>query len=604
MDLSQHKITQEERTTLGVVALADRPEMPAQTLKECFDALTNKVADQFNATVDDMQHMEDDYNVWAAREQGRVDAESSRVTAEQGRVSAETARADAETARAAAEPVRMSAEQGRVTAEQGRAGAEAVRVQNEDARKTAEAARAAAEPVRMSAESSRVTAEQERAGAEAMRVQSEDARKTAEQGRVNAETARVDAEAARAAAEAARADFVNGSVATAKAEADRAKAEADRASAIVGGDYMTRTEVGAAVETHNSAGDAHADMRAEVAGKATLGADGKVPVEQLPEMNYEPTGTAAAAVAAHNSAGDAHADMRAEIDIVSQKIMTAELHVLVGSGITVTATLGTKSLSATAGSDGWAILYPAALGDWTLSATISGSAVTKTFTIDTVAVFYTALATPESLSWSVVSSVSEAGLAPKFWSVGDTKTLTVNGVTYTAVILGFNHDTKTAGGKAGITFQLQNCLATIYPMNSSDTNSGGWTSSVMRGTTMVTLLSQLPSTLQSAIKQVNKLSSAGSQSATINTTADKLFFLSEIEIFGAVTYSKAGEGTQYDYYKAGNSKIKTVNGSAFSWWERSANGSDATNFGIVNGTGGATAASASVSRGVSFGFCV
>ena len=208
MDLSQHKITQEERTTLGVVALADRPEMAAQTLKERFDALVNKTADKFNETVDDLQHVEDDYNVWEAREQGRVDAESSRVTAEQGRVNAETARA---------------------------------------------------------------------------------------------------------AAEAARADFVTGSVATAKAEADRAKAEADRASAIVGGDYMTRTEVGAAVAAHNSAGDAHADIRAEVAGKATLGADGKVPVEQLPAMNYEPTGTAAAAVAAHNSAGDAHADMRAEV---------------------------------------------------------------------------------------------------------------------------------------------------------------------------------------------------------------------------------------------------------------------------------------------------
>ena len=30
------------------------------------------------------------------------------------------------------------------------------------------------------------------------------------------------------------------------------------------------------------------------------------------------------------------------------------------------------------------------------------------------------------------------------------------------------------------------------------------------------------------------------------------FLLSEIEIFGSVSYSKSGEGTQYDYYKAGN----------------------------------------------------
>jgi len=289
---------------------------------------------------------------------------------------------------------------------------------------------------------------------------------------------------------------------------------------------------------------------------------------------------------------------------LSQKTQPAELHVLAGSGIVVTATFGTKTLTATAGSDGWAILYPAAFGNWTLSATIGGSTVTKTFTIDAIAVFYTALASLESLSWSVVASVSEAGLASMLWNVGDTKTLTVNSVTYTAVILGFDHDTKTAGGKAGITFQLQNCLATTYPMNSSDTNSGGWTSSVMRGTTMATLLTQLPSILQSAIKQVNKLTSAGSQSSTINTTADKLFLLSEIEVFGAVTYSKAGEGTQYDYYKAGNSKIKTVNGSAYYWWERSPYGSNPTSFCGVNSNGDASGNSASYSFGVSFGFCV
>lgn len=289
---------------------------------------------------------------------------------------------------------------------------------------------------------------------------------------------------------------------------------------------------------------------------------------------------------------------------LSQKTQPAELHVLVGSGVTVTATLGTKSLSATAGSDGWAILYPAAFGNWTLSATISGSTVTKTFTIDAIAVYYTALATLESLSWPVVASVSESGMASKLWSVGDTKTLTVNGVTYTAVILGFNHDTKTAGGKAGITFQLQNCLATTYPMEATNINKNGWTGCVMRQTTMATLLTQLPAALQSSIKQVNKLTSAGNQSATINTTADKLFLLSEIEVFGSVTNSKAGEGTQYDYYKAGNSKIKTVNGSAYYWWERSPRGSGTTNFCYVNDNGGAYNYDASGSYGVSFGFCV
>ena len=99
------------------------------------------------------------------------------------------------------------------------------------------------------------------------------------------------------------------------------------------------------------------------------------------------------------------------------------------------------------------------------------------------------------------------------------------------------------------------------------------------------------------------MTSAGSQSATINTTADKLFLLSEIEIFGSVSYSKSGEGTQYDYYKAGNSKVKKYSGSADRWWERSPYGSNSTRFCYVNSNGDANGNTASSAYGVAFGFC-
>lgn len=290
--------------------------------------------------------------------------------------------------------------------------------------------------------------------------------------------------------------------------------------------------------------------------------------------------------------------------VLSQKTQPAELHVLAGSGVTVTATMNGKSLSAVAGSDGWAILYPSIFGKWTLSATIGGSLKTQIFTIDAIAVFYTSLATLESLDWATVSSVSEAGMASKLWNIGDTKTLTVNGVSYTAVIIGFNHDGKAAGGTAGITFQLQNCLATTYVMNSTNTNVNGWRGSAMRTSTMATLLAQLPTALQNVIKQVNKISSVGNNLSGLETTVDKLFLLSEIEIFGATTYSYAGEGSQYAYYKAGNNKVKTVNGSATVWWERSPFSGNTTSFCSVGSTGSAHNNVASNSIGVSFGFCV
>ena len=122
---------------------------------------------------------------------------------------------------------------------------------------------------------------------------------------------------------------------------------------------------------------------------------------------------------------------------------------------------------------------------------------------------------------------------------------------------------------------------------------------------MSTYKGQLPSDLRSAIKTVQKKSGTGggSSSGTQNTN-DDLFLLSEIEIFGSTTYSVAGEGTQYEYYAAGNSTIKKVNGSADYWWERSPYSGNTSIFCIVDSSGDANAYTADASRGVSFGFCV
>ena len=140
-------------------------------------------------------------------------------------------------------------------------------------------------------------------------------------------------------------------------------------------------------------------------------------------------------------------------------------------------------------------------------------------------------------------------------------------------------------------------------MNSSNTNSGGWQNSAMRTTHLPAILNMMPAEVKAAIRDVQKKSSAGNQSSSIQTTNDKLFLLSEIEIFGSTTYSFAGEGKQYAYYQAGNSKVKNLSGSAYAWWERSPRSSTSTAFCFVSSNGGAGADTASGSRGVAFGFC-
>lgn len=283
----------------------------------------------------------------------------------------------------------------------------------------------------------------------------------------------------------------------------------------------------------------------------------------------------------------------------------AELRVTTNAGVTVTASLSGKTVSATADSSGLAILKIPGFGTWTVSATINGVSISIDYEIKAIAQYELALSTDlETAGWDVIDSISKSGNAASIWSVGDKKTINIDGTDYQFQIIGFNHDTKTAGGTAGITFQMVDCMNATAQMNSSNTNSGGWTSCAMRTSVLNSIFSSLPADLQKAIKAVNKLTSAGNQSATINTTSDKLFLLSEVEIFGSTTYSKSGEGSQYAYYKAGNSKVKKVNGSASDWWERSPRGSGSTGFCYVDSSGNAGNYGASNSYGVAFGFCI
>lgn len=210
-------------------------------------------------------------------------------------------------------------------------------------------------------------------------------------------------------------------------------------------------------------------------------------------------------------------------------------------------------------------------------------------------------------SWEQIIAACQSGDVPDGWVVGNYKKMTINGKAYRIDIIGKNHDDYADGsGKAPLTFQMHDCYDDAKQMNSSNTNSGGWTNCAMRSTHLPAILALMPAEVQAAIKEVQKKTSAGNQSSSIQTTNDKLFLLSEIEIFGSTTYSFAGEGTQYAYYQAGNSKVKNRNGSADDWWERSPRSSRTTAFCIVfSSAAGANAGAnaASYSYGVAFGFC-
>ena len=204
-------------------------------------------------------------------------------------------------------------------------------------------------------------------------------------------------------------------------------------------------------------------------------------------------------------------------------------------------------------------------------------------------------------TWEQIIAACHNNAVPDTWKVADQKPMTIGGSDYLIDIIGKNHDDYSDGsGKAPLTFQLHDCYKLKKAMHNTTTNSKGWSRCDMRETDLPIILKQMPTEIQSGIREVNKLTS---ENYTIVTTADKLFLLSEIEIFGSDENSGKGEGTQYDYYKAGNSKVKNYIDSAIEWWERSPYNGNKRFYCCVNYKGASVSRSANVVSGVAFGFC-
>lgn len=200
---------------------------------------------------------------------------------------------------------------------------------------------------------------------------------------------------------------------------------------------------------------------------------------------------------------------------------------------------------------------------------------------------------------------------------------------YQFTIIGFEHDTlaePSSGGKTKALLTLQqdrilyknttdSTYSSNYPavadeggyMEPTNTNVNGWKNCPRRTWCNDVFLAALPAAIQSLVKTVNKLTSAGNQSANIDTTEDNVFLLSEIEVFGTVTNSKAGEGSQYEYYQTASNICKKPSYTSYAsaiWWERSPYASDATRFCIVGISGTTAYSDASYARGLAPAFCI
>ena len=227
-----------------------------------------------------------------------------------------------------------------------------------------------------------------------------------------------------------------------------------------------------------------------------------------------------------------------------------------------------------------------------------------------------------------------------YWAVGDKRTIHHNamdatGVSeshkandYVYVIIGIEHDDLVAPingkTKAAITIQTERMLyldtTTEYNdsydssheygyMNNTSTNSGGWEGCARRTWCNNVYKQCLPTYIQNMMKSVKKLTSVGGQGSTIKTSNDYAFLLSEIEIFGSTTYSSAGEGEQYQYFKnaTANRYKKPIYSSGYVsgyYWARSPYYIDSSSFCYVSIGGDEGAYKANGAYGVVLCLCI
>ncbi len=210
------------------------------------------------------------------------------------------------------------------------------------------------------------------------------------------------------------------------------------------------------------------------------------------------------------------------------------------------------------------------------------------------------------LTWRDLSAIGQSGQARQQIALGATKIDHMKG-GYDAEyrIIGFDHDDLADGsGKAPFTWQMTKVFKKHRQMNDKRTNKGGWEACALRKWLNSEFLELCSHELQSVIRPVIKLTSAGDGSKKIIKSVDRIFIPSEKEVYGRVFYSVTGEGSWYEYYRLEDVPYFALNDyeSAVWWWLRSPYYDATDSFCYVTDTGYLYSNSASWSAGVCPGF--
>ncbi len=317
------------------------------------------------------------------------------------------------------------------------------------------------------------------------------------------------------------------------------------------------------------------------------------------------------------------------------------------AGATVTLTGGGKTYTAVENNGTWTFRVPDA-GTYTATATYNGSSTTKTFVVaDTSVDLYYVNPTLSENTPATIQKVARDRTGDTYWDIGDMTAeiafrsvtvygylpdqqsgagLDMSGLTCRAFIIGFDHNSSKEG--TGIHFQIGKtsngtdiCFVNhpgnsdaYFCMRTGNINTGGWKSSIMRATICTSFLSALPTAWQSVIaacpKYTDNVGGGGTLLDSVTQTSDKIWLLSEFEVYGTRTNANPYEQNsqvQYAYYAGGHSKVKYVHSAtttAYKWWLRSPYSGHNAYYCSVSDSGATEGAYAYTNMGLAPGFKV
>lgn len=266
----------------------------------------------------------------------------------------------------------------------------------------------------------------------------------------------------------------------------------------------------------------------------------------------------------------------------------------------------------------------------TISYTENGVTKTASLTVSVSAKIVTwAGGTDEEIADMVAAADAGQIDLSNYWAVGDERSAsllemaatgvgeshvaqTVKLVLMDTTCTGFTLASATASGRTKPSFivGMKNSLVETGYMNSTNTNSNGWSGAARRTWCNNIFRMAIPTSLRGAFKQFKwKQGKGGGVSSGLLETTDYFGLPPEKVISGSSVYSQTDEAalySQWEWYKTASNRIKKLGetGSANAWWECSPYSGYPSYFCCVDSGGRAAGYNASIARGLAPFGCI